>query len=150
MRKTVVQKFRPLFGKCVGLCTGTFISVFSTCIIAYETIHRHGETKIIWLLPALLSVVHLIFVVFSIWKWNAYVYLYDDSFVQFQWGKEIVISYDEIQAIQFGRPLHPYPATITICSGCSKISFDYTKLSVFRMQCTNIEINNKIDAWLSH
>ena len=150
MKKTVVQKFRPLFAHCVGLCTGTFISVFTTCIIVHETIHRHGESEIIWLLPALLAVLHLIFVVFSIWKWNAYVYLYDDSFAQSQWGKEIVISYDEIQTIQFGRPLHPYPATITICSGCSKISFDYIKLSVFRMHCTNIEINNKIDAWLSH
>ena len=150
MNKSFITKFRPLLGHCLGLCTGTLILGFSSCVIVYETIHRHGESEIIWLLPALIAILHLVFVAFSIWKWNAYVYLYDDSFAQSQWGKDIVISYDEIQAIQFSRPLHPYPATITICSGCSKISFDYTKLSVFRMQCTNIEINNKIDAWLSH
>ena len=144
--KTGVQKFRPLFAKCAGVCTGTFILTFCSCIIAYESGNRHGESKLIWVFPILLAIAHLILIVFSIRRWNPYVYLYADSIAQVQWGREIVIPYGKIQNVKIygGSPV--YPSTITVYSDRRKITFDSSKQDVFLMHCTNEEINNRIGA----
>ena len=147
MNKSFITKFRPLLGHCLGLCTGTLILGFSSCVIVYETIHRHGESEIIWLLPALIAILHLVFVAFSIWKWNAWIYLYDDSVVQTQWGRKVVIPYADIQDIRFGAASSTHLPKIALYSNGQKILLDSSKIDIFRKYCTNKEINNKIDAW---
>ena len=141
--KTDIQKFRPLSAKCAGICTAMFCLTLATCIIAYESIRRHGDSQLIWLIPASLAVLYCVIVVFSVCRWNAYVYLHNNAIVQNQWGKEIVIPYNEISDVKIVR-MAPYPATIILFSNHRKISFDFSKENVFLAYCTNKEINTKI------
>lgn len=136
--KPDTQHFMPLSPKCFGLCMGTFILLFCSCIVAGES-----DVPMNWLIPVSIAVLHCILVVFSIFRWNTRVYLYDQSIAQTQWGKNIVIPYSEISRVNIGSS-HPAPSTITIFSDQHKIAFDSTKEDLFLAYCTNPEINAQI------
>ena len=149
MTQPCKAKFRPMFAYSAGLCTCTLILFLTSCITIYELSHRHGDNQIFWLIPVFFALLHIIFVVLSIWKWNAWVYLYEDFMVQYQWGRNIIIPYDKIRTLQFRKPQHPYPATIAISFVNVTIVFDCTKLEIFRQYCTNDEVNSELDKWSS-
>ena len=142
--KTDTQRFMPLIPKCFGFCVGTFGMLFCACMVAYASVNVHGESQIIWLLPVFIAVLHCVLVVFSVFRWNSWVYLHNDRIVQIQWGKEIVIPYSEISRVKIARS-HPAPPTITIFWGQRKIAFDSIKADLFLACCTNQEINTQIE-----
>ena len=141
--KTNTKKFRPLSAKCAGVCTGTFGFTLTACYITYLSIHRDGVSQLLWLMPGLLAVLHCVLVVFSVCKWDSYVYLHNNSVVQVQWGKEIVIPYGEISGVKIVRR-PSYPPSIIIFCDRKKIVFDASKEDIFLTYCTNKVINAKI------
>ena len=146
MTKTVLQKFRPLFGICAGTCFATFMIVVVSCVIVCESIDCNYHVNSAWIFSALLLVLHLFIVIYSICKWNRRVFICKDVIIQHQWFKEIRIPYDEITNIRITRLSPIYPPVITIFHNKKHISFDVTKLDIFLLHCTNPIVIDKANA----
>lgn len=148
MNKQEIYKLRPLTPMCGILCTATFVLAFLLILCGIT------ESIIQFILIGIIfAMINAILVIFSVWKWNSFVFIDNEKITQYQWGKEITIFYNEIEKIKYfyWRDEHKYEPRITVCSNEKKITFGKIYvLPKFLERCSSEKVKNEISAKINN
>lgn len=136
-------KLRPLTSMCGILCTATFMLAFLFILCGItENIIQFVYIGIIF------TIINAILIIFSVGKWNSFVYIDNEKITQYQWGKEITIFYNEIEKVKYFhlRDGHNYEPRITIFSNGNKVTFGKIRvLPKFLEKCSSEKVKNEIN-----
>lgn len=143
MNKQKIYKLRPLTPMCGILCIATFMLAFLLILCG---IIESGIQFIF--IGIIFAIINAILIIFSVGKWNSFVYIDNEKITQYQWGKEITIFYNEIEKVKYfhWRDKHKYEPLITVCSNEKKITFGKIYvLPKFLEKCSSKKVKNEIN-----
>jgi hypothetical protein len=102
---------------------------------------------ILYSIGTVLLILNIILCIFSIFKWNAFVYIDEGKITQKQFKKVVSISYDEIDRFKISRSyyIRSFPM-LNIYKGEEKISLEmgHKAFNHFTEVCSNGQLINKI------
>lgn len=138
----MVNKFCPCKVRSVIYCFGSFMLLFTSVAGILPNVE---EKKNALLLALCLFIIHILVVLYSIFKLNSYVYFDDEKIYQKQYGKIVEIKYNEIEKFKFSNGGRIYNL-LKIYKKNKKIIFELSdkNLNLFYSKCNNKELNNKI------
>ena len=137
MQDSRLNKFRPLNDRVSLLCILTFMSSF--LLILGGIIVSIIQFLYIGIAFAIINVIA---VVFSIKKWNSFVYVDDGKITQYQFGKKVSIRFDEIDSVEVVRSLWPI---LKIYANKEAIIFDINSgIRPFFDKCSDERLKNDI------
>lgn len=148
--KSDVKKYRPCNGRAVSFAVLTFMLLFVTIAGILPNVDEE-EKKIVFLLIAILSSLHVLFVLYSLLKLNSPVFLDGNKIVQKQFGKTISIDYAEITDIKLSFAYYIRASyAIKIYGNDKRIMFEITSkvFGEFMKHCSNIDAKSKIESLL--
>ena len=96
----MVNKFCPCKVRSVIYCFGSFMLLFTSVAGILPNVE---EKKNALLLALCLFIIHILVVLYSIFKLNSYVYFDDEKIYQKQYGKIVEIKYNEIEKFKFSN-----------------------------------------------
>lgn len=137
-----IHKSRPCTERSC-FCMITFMLSALTMPVLF---HFKDVNLIIFLVPVSLSLLHILFVLYCIFKLNSLVYMDDTKIWQKQFGKIVEIQYSNIQDIKLSESAYIRSSTlVTISENKKKISFERGSKSYdsFISFCTN-DKNDKV------
>lgn len=144
-----IVKFRPLNGFCGSWCLATFLMSLVMSLAVLTDSLGAAETDA-WFFVAVAVVAllaNILFVAYSLCKWNQFVYICDNAIVQKQWQKTIKISYSEVTGVKLKFQSKVLPRII-LCSPAGKISFDLSKKEVFFRNCPDNKLKEDVKCLL--
>lgn len=89
----------------------------------------------------------MMFVAYSLCKWNQFVYIGDNAIVQKQWRKTIKVSYGEVTGVMLKFQSKVLPRII-LYSPAGKISFDLSKKKYFFQNCPDNKLEEDVKCLL--
>ena len=144
MNNKQIKRFRPRNDRCIGVCSSTFMLSFSSFWMALEV---EDGRMILYSIGTVLLILNIILCIFSIFKWNAFVYIDEGKITQKQFKKVVSISYDEIDRFKISRSyyIRSFPM-LNIYKGEEKISLEmgHKAFNHFTEVCSNGQLINKI------
>ena len=137
-------KYRPCNNRCISFCGSTFFSSLIALLIAFST----KENFVLIIVSGLIFLLNILFSLYSIFKLNSFVYLTNTCIKQKQYGKFIIINYEDITDVKLSLPLYvKAPYAIKIFNKKEKIMFEIPNdiFDKFMELCPNIKIKYKIN-----
>ena len=151
MESEQINRYRPCSARCFGACLLTF-GLASLFIGISIGANFYGDSVYALWLGLVFLLLNIVLVIFSIFKWNSYVYIDGEKISQKQFGKTIVLYYREITDIKMSMMSVTKGTSwlIIIKQGKNKIAFEITTkvYEQFCKLCTNENIIKKLDKLL--
>ena len=148
VKNATLNAYRPCIGRSISLC----LTTFSLAIFSFIVSSQIKADRIIFIrIGIILSVLHVITVLYSVFKLNSRILVEDDHISQKQFLSTVVIKYDEVTDVKLSHsPLVKSPPLITIYSTNQKIAFETTSkvYREFRDHCNNESLQAQIDKLL--
>ena len=151
MKNKQKNRYRPCSARCFGVCLLTFMLSFIFIGISIGA-RVSSEGVYVLLIGLVFLMLNIVFVIFSVFKWNSFVCIDGEKLSQKQFGKNKVFYYEEITDIKMSM--------LTVTKGSwliivkkhkDKITFEITSeiYEKFREWCTNKEITGKLNKALN-
>ena len=148
VKNTTLNTYRPCIGRSISLCLTTFSLAIFSFIVSSQI--KADRIIFIWI-GIILSVLHVITVLYSVFKLNSGILVEEDHISQKQFLSAVVIKYDDVTDVRLSHsPLVKSPPLITIHSTNQKISFETTSkvYREFRDRCNNDALQERVNVIL--
>lgn len=146
--KRKVNKYRPCNVRTISFSIISFMLFFVSMVGVFPSVEEKSVALYFAIFFFLLSI---IFILYSLFKLNSFVYIDDDKIIQKKFWEIIDIKYDEITNIKLSFAYYiRAPYAIKVYNNKKAIMFEITSrvFDEFMRSCSNIEVKNKIDILL--